>query len=55
MVIWKTTGRSHEQLKQRVTTSGVLKYYDQSLTIRISCDASMLGLGAVLEQKHNDD
>ena len=32
----------------------MLKFYDQSLPIRVSCDASTIDLGAVLEQKDND-
>ena len=40
-----------EELKRIITDDNILKFYDPSLPIRISCDASTLGLGAVLEQK----
>ena len=42
-----------KELKSRITSNNVLKLYDQSLPIRVSCDASTIGLGAVLEQKDN--
>jgi len=41
-------------LKQLVTSSPTLQFYDPNLPIRISCDASQEGLGAVLEQQHNE-
>ena len=43
-----------KELKKRITSNNVLKFYDQSMPIRVSCDASTIGLGAVLEQKDND-
>ena len=39
------------ELKKRITTNTLLRFFDQTLPIRISCDASTLGLVAVLEQK----
>ena len=30
-----------------------MKFYNPDLLIKVSCDASMKGLGAVLEQKHH--
>ena len=41
-------------LKNLLTKSPVLKFVDSKLLTKISCDASLKGLGAVLEQKHND-
>ena len=41
-------------LKNLVTKSPVLKFFDSILPTKISCDASLKGLGAILEQKHND-
>ena len=41
-------------LKYLVTKLPVLKSFDSKLPTKISCDASLKGLGAVLEQKHND-
>ena len=41
-------------LKKLVTAAPVLKFFDQHCTTKISCDASMKGLGAVLEQKHDE-
>ena len=43
------------KLKKLITTSPVLKFYDPNLPTQVSCDASKTGLGAVLEQKHDDD
>ena len=31
----------------------VLKFFDSKLPAKISCNTSLKGLGAVLEQKHN--
>ena len=41
-------------LKNLLTLPPVLKYFDSKLRTKISCDASLKGLGAVLEQKRND-
>ena len=43
-----------DNLKQLITNSPVLKFYNLELPIKASCDTSMKGLGAVLEQKHHD-
>ena len=43
-----------EKLKQLVTSSPVLQYYNPNLPTRVSSDASQEGLGAVLEQREND-
>ena len=42
------------KLKKLISTSPVLKFYDPNLPTQVSCDASKTGLGAVLEQKHDD-
>ena len=42
-----------DNLKQLITNSPVLKFYNPELPIKVSCDASMIRLGAVLEQKHH--
>ena len=41
-------------LKILVTKPPVLKYFDSKLTTKVSYEASLNGLAAVLEQKHND-
>ena len=41
-------------LKKLVTSHPVLQYFDINRKCRITCDASKKGLGAVLEQKHNE-
>ena len=41
-------------LKNLLTKPPVLKFFDSKLPVKISCDASLKGPGAVLEQKHND-
>ena len=43
-----------DQIKELLTESPTLKYYDSELPTRISVDASKFGLGAVLLQKHGD-
>ena len=43
------------RLKQLVTETPVLKFYNPNLDIKIFSDASRAGLGAVIEQKHDDD
>ena len=56
-VVWsfdKPQIESIRNLKDRIISSGILKFYKQSQPIRISCDASTTGLGAVLEQQHGD-
>ena len=58
-VLWtydKPQKQAVQKLKQMITTSPVLKYYDPNKPTRISSDASQEGLGAVLEQQqHNDE
>ena len=44
-----------KRLKQLVTQTPILRYYDPELPIRISCDASTKGLGALLEQKYQEN
>ena len=43
-----------EILKNLITKAPVLKFFDSKLPTKISCDASLKGLGVVLEQKQND-
>ena len=39
-----------DQVKQRVTSAPVLKYFDATKDTTLQCDASEKGLGAVLTQ-----
>ena len=43
------------KLKEMITTSPVLRFYDSTLPTRVSSDASITGLGAVLEQKYENN
>ena len=43
-----------DELKRLITEAPILKKFDMQLPTRVSCDASSTGLGAILEQKHND-
>ena len=43
------------RLKQLVTETPVLEFYNPNLPIKISLDASRAGLGAVIEEKHGND
>ena len=40
-----------KKLKEMVTSAPVLKYFSPKDPIKVTCDASKLGLGAVLQQK----
>ena len=43
------------RLKQLVTETPVLKFFNTRLPIKISSNASRVGLDAVIEQKHDND
>ena len=47
-------GQEADILKNLVTKPSVLKFFDPKLPTKISCDAPLKGLGAVLKQKYND-
>ena len=40
------------KLKQLVANTQTLKFFDEILPIKITCGASTLGLGVMLEQLH---
>ena len=40
-----------QKLKEIVTSAPVLKYFSPKDPIKVTCDGSKLGLGAVLQQK----
>ena len=46
--------KSVQALKQALMSTPVLARYDHDLETRVTTDASLIGLGAVLEQKHGD-
>ena len=57
-VMWtfdKPQREAIKKLKELITSSPVLKYYNPKLPTRISSDASQEGLGAVLEQDHDNE
>jgi len=41
-------------LKTLVSQAPVLKFYNPNLALKISSDASQTGLGAILEQQHDN-
>ena len=43
-----------DTLKSLIIKPPILKFYNPNLPIKISCDASQKGLGAVLEQQHEN-
>lgn len=47
--------KEFEDLKNLVSQEPILQYYDPNLPIKISADASMRGLGAILQQQHGED
>ena len=50
----KPQQQAFEKLKDLVTESPVLKFFDPSLPIKVTSDASQHGLGAILEQCHDN-
>ena len=50
--IFDTQIDAFNKLKQLATNTQTLKFFDKNLSIRITCDVSKLGLGAMLEQLH---
>ena len=44
-----------EELKKRMTSDAVIAYFDPSKKTEVVVDASPVGLGAVLVQKHNEE
>lgn len=44
-------GKALRQLKEMLTTAPVLRYYDVNKPVKIQCDASSSGIGAVLLQE----
>ena len=57
-VIWtfdEPQRKAVQRLKELVTSSPVLQYYNPNVPTRVSSDASKLGLGAVLEQQHENE
>jgi hypothetical protein len=54
---WKWTDQcdaAFENIKKLVTSDQVLTHYDPALSIRLACDASPFGLGAVLSHMMPD-
>ena len=50
----KTQQLSFENLKQVLLTAPVLTIFDQNLILKLDCDASQYGLGAVLSHVYLD-
>ena len=50
----KPQKQAFEKLKDLVTESPVLKFFDPNLPIKVTSDASQHGLGAILEQCHDN-
>ena len=44
-----------DDLKRIITQQPILKKFDEKLPIRVSCDASSTGLGAILEQQIDEE
>ena len=51
----KEQQNAFETLKNAMTSAEVMAYYDPDAETRIICDASPVGLGSILEQKHGDN
>ena len=54
--IWdKPQQQAFEQVKKLLISSPILTHYDAALNHRVASDASLLGIGAVLEQEENGE
>ena len=54
---WKWTEQCETafyNVKEMITSEQVLTHYDPSLPLRLACDASPVGIGAVLSHVMND-
>ena len=54
---WKWTEQcktAFHSVKEMITSEQVLTHYDPSLPLRLACDASPVGIGAVLSHEMND-
>jgi hypothetical protein len=54
---WKWTGKEQtafDRIKSALAQAPVMAYFNQGLPIRITTDASPVGLGAILEQQQTD-
>ena len=54
---WKrgdAEAKAVEEVKNALSTNTVLVHYDESLPLLLECDASPLGLGAVLSHRLPD-
>lgn len=53
--VWsKDCDKAFKMAKQLITSETVLTHYDPSLPLRVACDASPYGIGAVLSHKMTD-
>lgn len=53
-VPWCSNAQAFEQLKVRLASIEVLAHYDPELPVKLDCDASAYGLGAVLSHVYSD-
>ena len=56
-VPWKWSSEQENtfrELKERLSSENVLVHYDQKLPLGIACDASTVGIGAVLFHRYPD-
>ena len=53
--VWnKSYQRAFMQLKARLASTDVLAHYDMNVPLRLDCDASAIGVGAVLSHQFPD-
>ena len=45
---------SFDKIKQALTTTTVLAHFDPDIPIGLACDASAVGIGAVIYHKYSD-
>ena len=50
----KANEDQYNEIKSAISENVVLKFFDPNLDTKITCDASKNGLGATLEQRHEN-
>ena len=55
MGVYRNHSNQFDKLRSMVTENIFLKFFDPKLPTKIACDSSKFGIGATVEQKHEND